>query len=311
MTKKILLILLVYITSLQLMAQTKCDCFERLSNLADLKSFENKTDSALITYKRALTFLPSNARNYSHDLTLGTYFLENSDIDSSAFYLKKAIEGGYPINYIKYNVDFDSLINSTYWEKVESSYHIVNSNFNWTFYNKIQRTLGIDQAIRGNTIFKSIATDSIEKYTMFYLTDSSSLFKITEQINLHGYPSQLTHGFIGEKLMVFFMHSSMYSKEMYDKINTILIRANLSCLCKKSSITMLNDRRLEWYYEKKQIAGTWNYGGEFNPIENLEKVDSIRFNYNLLTLFDYGRSSGRTMPKGYVKTDYPDNYFCK
>ena len=103
----------------------------------------------------------------------------------------------------------------------------------------------------------------------------------------------------------------MYSEEKFQIILEHMKKQYNLCQCNKGSIAMINDRRLDWYYKKKQIAGTWNFPEKFNPISDLTKVDSIRFEYNLLNLYDWGRLSGRPTPEGYFKKEYPNNYFCE
>jgi len=300
----IFLIFTLYSTS-----QSNCDCFQRLSGLAKLQSYEGKNFEALQTYKRALTFLPDSVKNYSNDYQLSMYYLQNTQLDSATHYLIKSIEEGF-IGDFKNDVRLDSLLLSPYRDQIESAHRKKpNEKFDWSLYNSIQRLQGIDQSIRKKNGIGGLAKDSLQLYEHISYVDSIIFEKVIELINLHGYPTQKSHGFT-ESYMVYFLHSSMYSEQKFQIILNHLKKQYELCLCHKSDIAFIKDRRLDWYYRKKQVAGTWNYPGEFLPIENISVVDSIRFEYNLLNLYDYGRITGRSVPENYIKHEYPKNYFC-
>lgn len=286
-------------------AQTDCDCFERNSKLAQLYAHDGKSDSALITYQKAISYLPDSAINRLHDITMAKYYVQNQELEASVPYLKNAIKNGYPIQYIEKNEAFEPVVISAYWQEISETYRQTGPNFNWAFYNETQEMYGLDQSIRNPNELGAISDKS-----MYHLVDSISFNRISKQLDLYGYPSQVTHGFIGNDIMVFFIHASMYSENQFDTIIDILSNANTNCLCGKNMIALLTDRRIDWYYDKKQKFGTWNSSGKFGEIEDLTKIDSLRFGFNLLTLFDYGKISARELPEGYKKTNYPENYFC-
>lgn len=292
-------------------SQTDCDCYERLESLAQLKSFDGEPEEALATYKRALSFLPSSARNYRHDFNLSLFYVESGLLDSASYYLIQSIEGGYAKGALLYDVRFDSLQETDYWKEIQKAYRKPNEVFNWDLYNSIQGLRAIDQSVRRRESGIGIlANDSLSMMNLFTTVDSVVFESVSELIKSHGYPSQTTHGF-NESYMLFFLHSSMYSEEKYELIRQYVKKQNEMCLCKKGELALLADRRLDWFYSKKQVAGTWNFPGEFLPIQELDKVDSIRFEYNLLNLQDWGRMTGRSRPEGYKAMEYPENYFCE
>lgn len=297
------------ISILRATSQSNCDCYQRLEGLSELQSYEGKYAVALETFKRALTFLPDSVKNYRHDFLLSLYYLQNSQLDSATSYLVKSIEGGY-LGNLQYDVRFDSLQVSPYWNQIESAHRKPNENFNWSLYNSIQRLKGIDQSVRSKSGIGGLAKDSITRVLHFTHVDSIVFDKVIELINLYGYPTQKSHGFI-ENYMLFFLHSSTYSEEKFQIILNHLEKQYERCLCHKGDIALIKDRRLDWYYKQKQVAGTWNYPGEFNPIDDVTNVDSIRFEHNLLSLGDWGRITRRLVPENYIKQEYPKNYFCE
>lgn len=307
---KFLPLILFYFSFLVTISQTNCDCYQRLEYLAELKSFEGKNPIALELYKKALTFLPNSAKYYIHDFNLSLFYLKNGNIDSSAIYLTKAIKGGYPKTYLEFDIRIDSLQKTHFWNDISKSYRTINENFNWVLYEKINGLKAIDQSLRTSNGIGSIAIDSLSQINLYFKIDSIVFNQVIELINQYGYPNQFTHGF-SENYLLYFLHSSMYSEEKFQLILKHMRKQYNLCQCHKGDIAMINDRRLDWYYKKKQIAGTWNFPEKFNPISDLTKVDSIRFEYNLLNLYDWGRLSGRPTPEGYFKKEYPNNYFCE
>lgn len=306
---KYLITAIFLISLLNATSQSDCDCYQRLAGLSKLQSYEGKNIEALQTFKKALTFLPDSVKNYGHDFQLSLFYLQISQLDSATHYLVKSIEGGFNGN-LKYDVRFDSLAESPYWDQIESAHRKPNEKFDWSLYNSIQRLMGIDQSVRKISGIGGLAKDSITQIEHFSYVDSIVFDKVIELINLYGYPTQKSHGF-NENYMLFFLHSSMYSEEKFQIILNHLKKQYEFCLCHKGDIALLKDRRLDWYHNQKQISGSWNYPGEFLPIEDISVVDSIRFEYNLLSLSDWGRITGRLVPDDYVKQEYPENYFCE
>jgi hypothetical protein len=306
MIKKIIIIPLFILILLNSIGQTNCDCYERLAKLASHKLYEKKTDSALFVYKRALKFLPESARNYLHDVALSQYYIRANKIDSSTVYLIKAIENGYPPESAKYNSIYNELFTSKYSNAINNSYYQTGKNFNWDFYTELYKIYGLDQAIRTES-----ELTSFDRNTMFTKVDSINYLRLKELLNLHGYPSQLTHGFSGNKISPLLLHFTMYSEKMYEDIIAIVKKANEECLCSRSFIALMNDRRLDWYHKAEQTAGTWNRSGEFTPIKDIYVVDSIRYAYNYLSLQDYANQTGRPLPEKYTPLAYPKGYFCQ
>ena len=297
-----LLISILLISNLY--AQSNCDCFERLSELARIKSFEEKKDSALYIYKRALSFLPDSARTNYHDSQLAKYYGAAGHIDSAKHYLIKAIHDGYEKEFIGFYEEFNQVMEQ-YSAEVDEAYFMPGKNFDWNYYNRYYELKGIDQFIR-----KQPALKFIDRKQLYQVVDSIVLMEAIELINLYGYPQQAKHGF-NIWIELFFMHGSMYSEDVFNRILQILNKANKNCLCLKETIALLKDRRLDWYDKKKQVAGTWNYPGEYNPIENLDEVDSIRFMYNMMNLYDDARINSKELPPGYTPEPYPKGYFCE
>ncbi len=303
-------VLIFFINTLSVNAQTDCDCYERLENLAELRFHEENYSEALKTYKRALSFLPDSARNYQHDFKLALFHLENSFLDSASHFLINAIEGGFQKSYLTYDSRFDTLQKTIYGQEITNAYRKTDLNFNWNLYNEIQRIGALDQSLRSKNGIGSLATDSLSQVKLYSTIDSIVFEKVIQLINVYGYPTQIADGF-KENYFLYFLHSSMYSEEKFELILKHLTKQNELCLCSKGNIALLNDRRLDWYYSEKQIAGTWNYPGEFLPIQNTAEVDSIRFKYNLLNLYDYGQIAGKLVPNDYRIIPYPKNYFCE
>ena len=287
--------------------QSNCDCYERLTELAGLKSTEEKNDSALFYYQQAFAFLPAESINYRHHVNLARYFGKANQTDSAATHLIRAIQMGYSKEYMNYNANLKFLADSTiYKEAILQAHHLTDATFNWEYYNAFQQLYGIDQIIRTQRSFNVLGRDSV-----FYMVDSITFDKAMRLVKQYGYPQQSKHGFTDDVLSLILLHASVYGEKQYDQIVELMNENMDNCLCLKGNLAVLKDRRLDWYYREKQLAGTWNYPGEFNPIEDLDMVDSIRFSHNLLNLAEFAKKSNRTLPKKYQPTPYPKNYFCQ
>jgi hypothetical protein len=286
-------------------SQSNCDCYERLSGMARLKYHEGQIDSALIIYKKAFSFLPEESKSKFNYILLSQYYSANQMIDSAVYYAEKAIINGYNPDYLLKKQDFEPLINSEYWENLKNLKPNLN-NFNWEYYNSLKEMLGVDQAIRNEDILGKWANDSI-----YYVVDSVNFYALKELINEYGLPSVPSHGFHFNEILTFLMHSSVYSEEKFKEVLNILQEANDNCLINKGFIATFIDRRKMWIENEKQVTGSWNNSKGFNPISDLSNVDSLRFNFNLLNLEDYAKMRGFKVPDGYLKSNYPKNYFCK
>lgn len=287
-------------------SQTNCDCYERLSKLAELYSSADKNDSALITFERALKFLPDSAWSYNQDIFLATYLTRVGRLDSAQKHLIRAVKYGYTKDHIKSDREFTSLVDSDYWNEINITYRTTDSNFNWTYLKEIHQIHGSDQNIRRS---KSIYRKN-ENGPPYYFVDSSNLYRVLFLVQEYGFPAEKTHGFNGNSFNMVLLHAAMYSEDMYRRIIRLILNAHDKGLSDKSFIPLLHDRRLMWVKKEKQKYGSWNSDDKFSPIENVKIVDSLRYNYNLLSLQDFAKKMKLPLPEGYEPQGYPKNYFC-
>lgn len=286
--------------------QTNCDCYERLEKLAGLYSSLEKNDSALIAYERALTFFPESAWSFNQDVLLATYLTKVGRLASAQKHLIRAVKYGYPKSHFKTDVNFAAIVNSSYWDEINSSYRVTDSSFNWTYLKAIHQMHGSDQNIRRNM---SIYRKS-EKGSPYYLVDSANLYRVLFLVQEYGYPTEKTHGFNGNLFNIILAHAAMYSEDMYRRIIRLILGTHTKGLSAKSFIPFLHDSRLIKVKKEKQKYGLWNEEDKFSPIENVKVVDSLRYKYNLLSLQDFARKMKFPLPEGYEPQDYPENYFC-
>ena len=111
-------ILLLICFPIFLHGQANCDCYERLEKLAGLYSSLEKNDSALITFERALKFLPDSAWSYNQDILLATYLTKVGRLDSAQKHLIRAVKYGYPKSYFKTDVNFAASITASAREAI-------------------------------------------------------------------------------------------------------------------------------------------------------------------------------------------------
>lgn len=69
-----------------------------------------------------------------------------------------------------------------------------------------------------------------------------------------------------------------------DGVFTPLLKRVLEAALEGELDGIIEDRRLQWRFNKPQSFGTWNLPREIAPIDDIDSVDNRRFEYNLLTL---------------------------
>ncbi len=287
--------------------QTECDCVERLSHLADYYFTFRQFDSALVTYERALDYKFDETYEPYNDLVYAKYLGKMSQFDSAFVHLKRYYRnGGYSIEH---NYDFKEFVKTSYFEQLNQTKQVTPVNFNWNLHNALQRMRGLDQAIRQKDGISRLFTNSDSLYS---IADSINYVQVNELLNTYGIFTYKTHGVSFNKLHLFLLHHSVYSKAQFEEIKDLLDLAISLGVYEKSSLARLIDRRRSWVDSLPQLYGAFtNYLDKFMTIENLEKVDSMRFTMNLLTLEHEALMNSRKLPEGYVSALYPKNYFCE
>ena len=100
-------------------SQKNCDCFERLSSLADYYQAIGEKDSAVIAYTKAVKYLKDYSIHLSSTVLyyLSVYYA-NVNFDSSLYYLDLALIKGSKKSYLKYEEAFDSLKQTDEWTTI-------------------------------------------------------------------------------------------------------------------------------------------------------------------------------------------------
>ena len=198
---------------------------------------------------------------------------------------------------------------SEMWEHLIKGYADLNASYkahlNLEYRLAIERLKGSDQRIRSRrTLLRK------KDYDLFDSLNFQDLLHLFEE---QGFPNMKEDGFDWELVDVFMMHYSVESPERFDTVVQIVTQAYEECLCEKSDIALLTDRRKRWVDQADMVYGLWNSfreRGVFGPIEQIETIDQRRFDYNLLRLKEQAQREGRALPDGYTPIPYPDNYFC-
>jgi hypothetical protein len=144
---------------------------------------------------------------------------------------------------------------------------------------------------------------------VFYRADSTSFELIRFVLDKYGYPTYKKLGFPTSDLHVLIMHTTTYDNAWSNYILNKLEQLNATCdYPEKSQLLFLIDRQ-RIRQGKKSLAGLSGGSRRYFTIEDIKKVDSIRFSYNLLRLKDENYP-GDSLPDNYQPQPYPANYFC-
>ncbi len=310
MNKGLYVLILLLFSSLEIKAQTNCDCYERLENLSDYYSSIGDYEKSLEVFEQALQYKEElDWHNWDYR-QLGVKNIQAGNYDRGEKALAKALSMGYDLDYLKGNAVLEKFRESEYWKRIlnnmDNYRKKYQSNLNLEYRLRIEYLSGVDQSIRRN--LGKILSDSIVMEI-----DSMNWLAVKKMVAEYGYPSQKQDGFMGWKLSVFFLHASMYSEEMNKEIIEILTGAQEECLCRKRAIAQLIDRRLDWKEGKPQLYGLWNKWedkGKYSEIWEMGALDSRRFEYNLLNLEAQSKIDKRALPVNYKASEYPEDYFC-
>jgi len=284
-----------------------CDCHNRLTNLSAYYEKEGEIEKAIEVFEKGMNFKAIKKWNNYEYFKLGELYTLKGDFQNACKYLEEALTRGFDIEYLGYE-KYDELKKSPYWQNVldrtDSLKREYQKNINFEYRLAVEDIRGSDQTIR--RLIK--VPDSI-----YQQLDSINYFRVKSLIEKYGYPNIETHGFGGNQgVYLVLLHASMYSEEMYQEILIILNKAIEDFSYTKSALAQFKDRREVWYHKQPQIYGRWNsYGAkEFKEFRELKKIDSRRFDYNLLRLQEQAVIENRTLPIGYKKESYPEKYFC-
>lgn len=290
---------------LSTLAQTDCDCYERLSYLSRYYQKTDQLDSSIWARKQAFSYLPPN-QYFAYDyVQLAETYVAKNELDSGFKYAQVAIESGFSLTSLVRYKTLKPLMESDYKDALTSTARKVGPNFNWNYYDALQQLLGIDQSIRrGDQLEPYLDSKTKEQ------VDAVVFEQVEQLLTQYGYPNFETHGFNDGTLIVFFLHASLSSEEQYQRILTYLETAHQSCYTQRSNVAAIRDRRTAWYHDKPQPTGMFNHIDRFAPIADLTQVDELRFQYNLLSLADEAKVKGFELPEGYIQKDYPKGYFC-
>lgn len=290
-------------------AQRDCDCFNRLDNLGMYYERIGNNLMALSAYKDALIYGDSNVISERHYVNVARLYYKFENLDSSSFYLAKALQHGYDTTYLK--LYYPSVMQLKSWPSIKALQK-VPTNFNMEVYKSCIIQVALDQSIRTNLLHPSIwAKGELEKYQQKLAIiigrriDSSSTDLLLSILNSYGYPSYNKLGFSNS---FYFNLLAMHTSDWKRNIIARLEKLNVNCdYPYKSDILFYMDRNCS--VKGYTIAGL--YGPDrFIKIPNINTVDSIRFEFNQLRIKEDSYKNGEIVPSNYIPHKYPDNYFC-
>ena len=302
-----ILLLFICLTKLNAQTPSDCNCHDKLYNLSDYYESKGNIEKAIEIFKNSLKFKPKAKWQSNDYYRLGDLYAVLGDFKQSSKHFKNALTMGHDEAYLTYQ-KFDKLKESPYWIKVQSELDRAKrkyqKNINLDYRLAVEDIRGSDQTIR--RLIK--VPDST-----FYELDSINYNRIKELVDKYGFPEVEKHGFDGYfGVYLVYIHASRYTEEMYQEILDVLNSANENFAFRKSIIAQFIDSRETFHHKRPQIYGRANYykAKEFREIADIETIDSRRFNYNLLRLKEQAVIEKRTLPEGYIETEYPENYFC-
>lgn len=300
--------------SYQSVAQSDCDCYERLIELSKYYYEIEDYERANQTIKKAQSIKPI-VEPYDHFIyakILLKLDQKEEALDQIVRSVKKGkeLEMDFEPESVKEFVMANLDTNALFIAAIERAKIYFQLNLDLEYLRLLDDIKGGDQTFRKMYRLKKITvTDAL-----FYEFDRFSLDRIKEAIDQYGMPGVEKHGFSGfyEHIFLVLLHASQYDEKMYKEVLSIAEEANNECLASRSIIAGLVDRRLDWYHKKPLSLGQNNFykSGNFKPISDVETVDQRRFEYNLLRLNELAKKEKRTLPEKYKKIDYPENYFC-
>lgn len=289
-------------------AQSNCDCYERLFSLSDYLSVQNKHEEALKALQFAISKKEENLVDKYDYKSLALKYFKLNMFEEGFQKLKLAISKGYDFDYIKDDPYFEQLKDSKEWKKFEAEVPeleaIFDTSSNLKYRLALENIRGSDQFIRRYGDFS---------FDTYNLIDSINFTRFLDLESKYGFPSQAEHGFTGSDVFFLHLHASMYSEDLFNIVYNDLLQASSNCLIKKQKIALFLDRYEVWSLENPQKFGLWNHYEDiesYSTFLDIEKVDKIRFEYNLLRLKESSIVENRKIPNNYISIDYPENYFC-
>lgn len=321
MKRYIVSTLFLFTLSTVSIAQSRCDCYERLFNLGKYYDNHEHFEQALGAFKDALNFMEPSQESHEIYQYIAWDYNELKNYDSGAVYAAKAIALGIRASNFK--------------EKTPELYARIPApakkewpegvDVDWMLYNKVQGIHKTDQLMRNSydTYFDAQwLPDSLHQYkkpvehALAALLDSVSYLHTMAVLEIYkGIPTFKKVGFpyaLNNYVIIHVVRYPVMGKHLLDKLKQL--NSNCEPISKRDILFFEDVRKtsLEYDYATqkagKSFAGLYGYD-RYNNIEDLKKVDSIRFAHNLYRLQE-DVIAPDTLPKGYVPAPYPKNYFC-
>jgi len=302
--KKTLLYLSLFIAT-NSHGQSNCDCFDRLYNLANVDTNHRYAE----IMNDAISFLPKEQRGAFYR-KIGSHYNSSKNYDSAAIYYTKAVECGYdldvivrtePQSYMRMDTSRMKKLAETYRQRIDIE-----------LYNAYIGQITLDQAVRNN----SLLPDSNEDTTYCRQRLLTSIEQNIDKGTFHflkwvfdnyQYPTFEQVGF-DMNLWAMVLHVTAYENHDADYVLKKLTELNKSgSFPERSQILFLKDRQ-EYQNHRTSEAGA--FCQYYNSIRYGNKADSIRYEYNLVSLKDEANKYRKALPAGYSPQPYPQNYFC-
>jgi len=299
-----LFIVVIMVVAVNGIAQTKCDCYERLTMLSNLQYTQNKYDESYKSLLKALSYRDTVNWNTDDYHLLADFDTHYGNFKEAQKHIRSFVSQGGKVESLKYDTSFNRYMDVGFIKELKDIELNNKLKINLDYLIALQQIHGIDQAIR-NDYF--INDSTLKK--VFHHIDSANFYELKTLIEKYGFPNFHDHGFTDDAAWTILLHASVTSDTLYHQVLIVLEKAQEKGLVKKSRIALIIDRHRTWVENKKELFGEWMPQYD-PPIDDILKIDVLRFQYNLLTFGDKCRWNHFKIPTAYKEASYPTHYFC-
>ncbi len=306
------LIVLLCLVAVRAIAQSRCDCFDRLRNLS--RYYGDRGDSAmqLAALKDGISFLePQQAADYFFELA---ELYDNRDMsDSAVRYYALAMEHGYDINAIR-NI---AVVKRGIDKAQIARYDAANrAKIDFRVYEQFISAAAIDQSVRNGTLIPeeqftgpgAPMDTRLRNDTLFQRADANGYKFVKWVFENHGYPDPYKLGFTPPAFDKILLHITARQNKMAEYVFTKMEEMAAKCEYPTWSAILFMRDRSQYYNGGTSNSGVWR-PDEIGKITNLQRADSLRMAYNHLRLKE-GVPKDIVLPVTYKPAPYPPGYFC-
>jgi tetratricopeptide (TPR) repeat protein len=304
-----LFVLAVCTFAISAFSQDSCDCFDRLYNLSNNQSDNNKS---IVILKDAISFLDYERGGEYYWEVAHRYCLIRR-FDSAAEWYSKAIEWGYSSQKVERDAAeaFEKLdLNRIY--QLEQRHR---RNIDFFTYEEFVKQNALDQAVRGDVMYSwddsALKSREVLSFvdSMIERVDDRTFSFIKMIFDKYSFPTYRELGFTPVGISSMILHLTARNDSNARYVFKELDKFSRACEYLKSDLMLLLDRQ-KYIATKRTYCGLFGSGERYLSVVDVQKVDSMRFEYNRVRLLDEASANGMKLPVNYVARHYPKNYFC-